>query len=60
MPVSQIKIDRSFVRNMGQDTADPAIVGGVVELSHNLGLEVVAEGSRTSAHLTNWQHSAAT
>jgi EAL domain-containing protein (putative c-di-GMP-specific phosphodiesterase class I) len=44
MPVSQIKIDRSFVRNMSEDPADTAIVGGIVELAHNLGLEVVAEG----------------
>jgi len=44
MPVSQIKIDRSFVRHMSEDAADTAIVGGTVDLAHNLGLEVVAEG----------------
>jgi diguanylate cyclase (GGDEF)-like protein len=56
MPVSQIKIDRSFVKNMSEDAADTAIVGGIVELSHNLGLEVVAEGvedKRTFDQLAN-------
>jgi diguanylate cyclase (GGDEF)-like protein len=47
LPVDQVKIDRSFVRNMTEDAADAAIVSGTVELAHNLGLEVVAEGVET-------------
>ncbi len=42
--VSQIKIDKSFVQHMTEDAADAAIVAGTVDLAHNLGLEVVAEG----------------
>jgi EAL domain-containing protein (putative c-di-GMP-specific phosphodiesterase class I) len=39
-----IKIDRSFVMAMASDESDAAIVHSTVELAHNLGLEVVAEG----------------
>jgi EAL domain-containing protein (putative c-di-GMP-specific phosphodiesterase class I) len=39
-----IKIDRSFVANMGPDRPDAAIVGAVIFMSAALGLEVVAEG----------------
>jgi DNA-binding IclR family transcriptional regulator len=44
LPVSQIKIDRSFVGDMVAEQSDLAIVRSTVELAHNLGLEVVAEG----------------
>ena len=44
LPVDEIKIDRSFVRNIVNDKKDMAIVLSTVELCHNLGLVVVAEG----------------
>jgi diguanylate cyclase (GGDEF)-like protein len=44
LPVDEIKIDRSFVRNIMNDKKDMAIVLATVELCHNLGLIVVAEG----------------
>jgi diguanylate cyclase (GGDEF)-like protein len=44
LPVDVIKIDRSFVMAMASDESDAAIVRSTVELAHNLGLEVVAEG----------------
>jgi diguanylate cyclase (GGDEF)-like protein len=44
LPVDVIKIDRSFVMAMASDESDAAIVQSTVELAHNLGLEVVAEG----------------
>jgi len=45
LPVDAVKIDKSFVQSMGQmATKDTAIVRSVVELGHNLGLTVVAEG----------------
>jgi diguanylate cyclase (GGDEF)-like protein len=44
LPVSQLKIDQSFVHNMHDDLNDAIIVRSVVDLGHNLGLQTVAEG----------------
>lgn len=44
LQVSELKIDRSFVRNLVQDDKDRAIVLSIIELAHNLDLTVVAEG----------------
>jgi EAL domain-containing protein (putative c-di-GMP-specific phosphodiesterase class I) len=44
MPVAEIKLDRSFVREMQLNENDFAIVRSTVELAHKLGLSVVAEG----------------
>ena len=44
LPVSEIKVDRSFVSRMTSDTDDAAIVRSIVDLAHSLGLRVVAEG----------------
>jgi diguanylate cyclase (GGDEF)-like protein/PAS domain S-box-containing protein len=44
LPVNEIKVDRSFVMNMAQDDDDAMIVRSTIELGHNLGLDVVAEG----------------
>jgi EAL domain-containing protein (putative c-di-GMP-specific phosphodiesterase class I) len=48
MPVSQVKVGRSFVTHMDDDPTDAAIVRGTIEPAHNLGLEVVAEGVETT------------
>ncbi|HWE60430.1 MAG TPA: EAL domain-containing protein [Chloroflexota bacterium] len=42
--MSEIKIDRSFVRELARDATDAAIVASTVGLGHSLGLRVVAEG----------------
>ncbi len=44
LPVSSLKIDASFVRGMRDDESNAMIVRSTVELAHNLGLHVVAEG----------------
>ena len=44
LPVSEIKIDKSFVQDMGTDPGDAAIVETIIGLAHHLGLRVVAEG----------------
>jgi len=47
LPVSTIKIDKSFVMAMDEDNSDAAIVKSTIQLGRNLGLEVVAEGVET-------------
>ncbi|MGI9644653.1 MAG: putative bifunctional diguanylate cyclase/phosphodiesterase, partial [Ilumatobacteraceae bacterium] len=44
LPVTELKIDRSFVANLLLDEQDEVIVRSTIDLGHNLGLEVVAEG----------------
>ena len=44
LPVDELKIDRSFVQEMTSDSSDATIVRSTVDLGHNLGLRVVAEG----------------
>lgn len=51
LPVHQLKIDKSFVTDMLRNEMHEAIVRAVVELGHNLGFEVVAEGVETSGVL---------
>ena len=44
LPVQELKIDQSFVRNLKGTSGDGVIVRSTIEMSHNLGLKVVAEG----------------
>ena len=44
LPVKEIKIDKSFVTDMGSNSNNARIVQATINLGHNLGLEVVAEG----------------
>jgi diguanylate cyclase (GGDEF)-like protein/PAS domain S-box-containing protein len=47
LPVDQIKVDKSFVIHMTKNKGDAKIVRSTIDLAHNLGLEVVAEGVET-------------
>jgi EAL domain-containing protein (putative c-di-GMP-specific phosphodiesterase class I) len=49
LPVSELKVDRSFVSGMLTDLDDSVLVRSVVDLGHNLGLTVVAEGVEDQA-----------
>jgi EAL domain-containing protein (putative c-di-GMP-specific phosphodiesterase class I) len=49
LPFSALKIDKSFVRRMDRDAASRAIVLNCIELGHDLGLTVVAEGAETAS-----------
>jgi diguanylate cyclase (GGDEF)-like protein/PAS domain S-box-containing protein len=51
-PVSRLKIDRTFVRDLCTDREDAAIVASIIGLADTLGLEVVAEGVETTAQLS--------
>jgi EAL domain-containing protein (putative c-di-GMP-specific phosphodiesterase class I) len=44
LPISRLKIDQSFVGAMTTSHRERVIVGATIELAHNLGLEVLAEG----------------
>jgi diguanylate cyclase (GGDEF)-like protein len=44
LPVEAVKIDKSFVLSMSEDPGNAMIVKSTIDLGHNLGLEVVAEG----------------
>ncbi len=50
LPVNQLKIDQSFVRDMLEDADDLAILKGVIGLAQAFNREVIAEGVETLAH----------
>lgn len=51
LPVSEIKIDQSFIKDMVNNKDDKVVVRSTIELAHNLGLAVVAEGVETQKAL---------
>ncbi len=58
MPVQELKIDQSFIRDLDDASEDSVIVRSTIEMSHSLGLKVVAEGvefERSLQLLGRWQ-----
>jgi diguanylate cyclase (GGDEF)-like protein len=49
LPLDQLKIDQSFVRNIGLQATDSVIIDTIIGMARNLGLEVIAEGVETVA-----------
>ena len=51
-PVSALKVDRSFVRDMSRNKSDATIVRTIIEMAHSLGFTVIAEGVETEEQAT--------
>jgi diguanylate cyclase (GGDEF)-like protein len=52
LPVNSVKIDRSFVSDLGNSTANTQIVVAIIDLAHALGMSVTAEGAETQEQLS--------
>jgi len=52
LPLSQLKIDRSFVRDMARDRNDAALIKTIIGMAENLNLEVLAEGVEEAEQLS--------
>lgn len=55
LPIDNLKIDQSFVRNLPVNREDAAIVDAIITLGHGLGLNVIAEGVETVEQLVSLQ-----
>lgn len=50
LPVDQIKIDQSFVRDLTTNISDEVMVKTIIDMAHNFNLDVIAEGVETQSH----------
>ena len=53
LPLDELKIDVGFVHGLGRNPTDAALVRGMIDIGHALGLEVVAEGVETRSAWTS-------
>jgi len=51
LPVSRLKIDQSFIRNLARDEDDRTIAAAVISLGQKLNLKIIAEGVETDEQL---------
>lgn len=51
LPVNNLKIDISFIRQIAEDTDDATIVSTIISMAHHLGLKTIAEGVETEKQL---------
>jgi EAL domain-containing protein (putative c-di-GMP-specific phosphodiesterase class I) len=51
LPVNTLKIDRYFIHNVAQDPHKSAITKALIEMAHNMNMQVIAEGVETEAEL---------
>jgi len=56
LPLSQLKIDQSFVRDIITDQCDAVIIQTIIGMANNLGLNVIAEGVETKQQLACLEH----
>jgi EAL domain-containing protein (putative c-di-GMP-specific phosphodiesterase class I) len=51
LPVDEIKIDRQFIMNLGQDRSDDSLVAAILAMANSLGYTSIAEGGETDLQL---------
>jgi len=51
LPIDALKIDKSFIREIGPNASDNTLVQTIIALGHSLGMTMIAEGVETEEHL---------